>query len=160
MVLKPRPLWRCPKCGERFVTKNMWHSCGKYSLQELFANSEPHVLGLFKKYARMVRSCGPVRMIPQKTRVVFQERVRFAGAVPRKSYLLCTVALPSIYNHPRFLKIESYAPHFHGHQFRVVTTDDLDAEVHDWIRESYTVGQQKHVVTKRRSPQARSTRQT
>ena len=22
-----RPLWVCPKCGHRFVTKNLWHSC-------------------------------------------------------------------------------------------------------------------------------------
>lgn len=28
-----RPLWRCPKCGHRFVTKNMWHSCGRYRIE-------------------------------------------------------------------------------------------------------------------------------
>jgi hypothetical protein len=149
MVLKLRPLWQCPKCGERFISKNMWHSCGRYSLQKLFAHSEPQVFKLFTKYAHMIRSCGPVRMIPQKTRIVFQGRVRFAGAVPRKSYLLCAVALPRRYDHPRFLKIESYAPHFHEHRFRVTTANDLDAEVQKWIQESYTVGQQKHVVTKR-----------
>ena len=22
-----KALWRCPKCGHRFVTKNLWHSC-------------------------------------------------------------------------------------------------------------------------------------
>ncbi|MGH9972245.1 MAG: hypothetical protein ACREBG_31245 [Pyrinomonadaceae bacterium] len=42
----------------------------------------------------MVRACGPVRTIPQKTRVVFQVRVRFAGCYPRKSHLLCGFALP------------------------------------------------------------------
>jgi hypothetical protein len=25
-LAKP-PLWKCPKCGHRFVTKNLWHSC-------------------------------------------------------------------------------------------------------------------------------------
>ena len=63
-------------------------------MEELFARSEPHVLPLFKKFAKMVRACGPVRMIPQKTRVVFQVRVRFAGAYPRKSHFLASFALP------------------------------------------------------------------
>lgn len=145
MPLNRKPLWRCPKCGERFVTKNMWHSCGKYSLETMFARSEPHVRKLFDKFARLVRACGPVRMIPQKTRIVFQARVRFAGTVPRKSYLLCTIALPRRSRSSRFLKIDTYAPHFHGHRFRVDSEEDLDAEVRRWIRTSYAVGEQKHL---------------
>ena len=92
----------------------MWHSCGKYSLEALFARSEPHVLTLFKKFATMVRECGPVTMIPQKTRVVFMVRVRFAGAYPRRSYLLAGFALARKLKSPRIKKIEEYAPHFIG----------------------------------------------
>ena len=123
----------------------MWHSCGSHTLQELFAGCEPKVLRLFKRFARMVRACGPVRVIPQKTRVVFQVRVRFGGAVRRKSYLLCGLALPCIHHHPRFVKIESFAPHFNGHWFRVDSEKDLDADVRRWIKEAYEVGAQRHL---------------
>ena len=140
---KKRPLWRCPKCGERFITANMWHSCGKYSLEQLFARSEPHVLPLFRKFAKMVRACGPVRMIPQKTRVVFQVRVRFAGAYPRKSHFLAGFALPRRVDDPRFVKIETYAPHFQGHLFRVASEADLDDQIQQWLREAYRVGAQE-----------------
>ncbi|MCM3900582.1 MAG: DUF5655 domain-containing protein [Pyrinomonadaceae bacterium] len=138
-----KPLWRCPKCGEWFVTENMWHSCGKYSLETLFAKTEPHVFKLFKKFSRMVRACGPVRMIPQKTRVVFQVRVRFAGCYPRKSYLICSLGLPRKFNSPRFVKIEEYTQQFVGHQFRVTSESDLDDEVQGWLREAYRVGEQQ-----------------
>jgi hypothetical protein len=67
----------------------MWHSCGKFSLEDLFAHREPNVAKLFRQFAKMVRACGPVHMIPQKTRVVFQVRMRFAGVTPRKSHLIC-----------------------------------------------------------------------
>ena len=144
-----RPLWRCPKCGERFVTKNMWHSCGKQSLKALFARSEPHVFQLYKKFEKMVRACDPVRVIPQKTRIVFQVRVRFAGCVPGKSYLQCSVALPRKHNHPRFVKIETYAPHFHGHRFHIKSLEELDGEVQNWFRESYAVGEQKYLEKRR-----------
>ena len=139
------PLWRCPKCGERFITKNMWHSCGKYTLEALFARSGPHVVQLFNKFAEMISASGPVTMIPQKTRVVFQVRVRFGGCYPRKSHLLCSLALPRVDDDPRFFKVEKYAPHFIGHSFRVYSEADLDADVQRWMREAYEVGEQKHL---------------
>ena len=142
MSRKLKPLWRCPKCGERFVSENLWHSCGKFSLESLFAKSDPHVFELYKKFARLVRKCGPVHVIPQKTRLVFQVRVRFAGCYPRKSYLVCSLALPRKLDSPRFVKIEEYARHFVGHQFRVSSPAELDVEVQGWLRESYEVGAQ------------------
>lgn len=145
-----KPLWRCPKCGARFVTANIWHSCGKYTLKDLFAKSEPHVLRAFKKFEKMVRACGPVTMIPQKTRVVFMVRVRYAGAYPRKNHLLCGFALPRRCEDPRFVKIQNYAPHFIGHLMRIDSEDQLDAQVQQWLKEAYAVGSQE-VLRKRKA---------
>jgi hypothetical protein len=144
-----KPLWKCPKCGQRFVGKNMWHSCGKFTLEALFAKSDPVVMKLFRKFARMVRACGQVRMIPQKTRVAFQARVRFAGAVPRKKYLLCSIGLSERTENPRFTKIETYLRNFHGHTFRVDTLDDLDSEVSQWLTKAYELGQQKPLINRK-----------
>jgi hypothetical protein len=66
MQSKIPPLWQYPKCGERFVTRDMWHSCGTCTLEDLFACSEPHVFRLFNKFAEMVRACRRVTIIPQK----------------------------------------------------------------------------------------------
>jgi uncharacterized protein DUF5655 len=146
MAKKLRPLWKCPKCGERFTGTNMSHSCGKFSLDDLFARSEPHVRKTFHEYARLVRTCGPVRMIPQKTRVVFQARMRFAGATPRKSHLLCHFILSRKIDNPRFHKIETFNPRCHAHYLRVSEDAELDAEVARWLREAYEVGEQKHLL--------------
>jgi len=32
-----RPLWTCPTCGERFISANLWHSCGRRTYDRLFA---------------------------------------------------------------------------------------------------------------------------
>jgi hypothetical protein len=101
------------------------------------------VFRIFRKFERMVRACGPVALIPQKTRAVFMVRVRFAGVSPRRSYLLCSFALPRRCNDPRFVKIEAYARHFVGHTLRVDTPEQLDAQVQRWLREAYTVGAQE-----------------
>lgn len=131
-----KSLWRCPKCGARLVTKNMWHSCGRFTLKELFAHSDPNVKRLFKKFEQLIRSVGPVRMIPQKTRVVFQVRVRFAGAYPRKSYLLCALALTRRITHPRLVKYEYYGRNWHGHFFRIESEDQFDARFKRWLERS------------------------
>jgi hypothetical protein len=99
----------------------------------------------FYKYANMVRTCGPVHMIPQKTRVVFQVRMRFAGATPRKSHLLCHFILTRKIDNGRFHKIETFNPRCHAHYLRVNEEADLDAEVAPWLKEAYEVGEQKYL---------------
>lgn len=141
-----KPLWRCPKCGARLVTKNMWHSCGRYTLEELFARSEPHVFTLFEKFAGMVRACGPVTMVPQKTRVVFMVRVRFAAVYPRRTYILVGLGLSRTLDSARIKKREEYASHFIGHMMEIHSHEELDRELHGWLRESFAVGQQKFLL--------------
>lgn len=145
MSTNKRPLWKCPKCGERFTGKNMSHSCGKFSLDHLFARSEPQVRKIFGKFARMARAGGPVHMIPQKTRVVFQVRMRFAGAMPRKSHLICHFILARRIESPRFHKIETFRARCHAHYLRVHSEEQLDADVEHWLKESYNVGRQKYL---------------
>ena len=149
---KPPPLWLCPRCGAKLITRNMWHSCGNYTLGDLFAHSEPNVIQAFRKLAAMVRECGPVTVVPQKTRVVFQLRVRSLGCVPRRSYLLCTFEFTRRKPHPRFRKVTTYARLWHGHELRVDSREELDGEVRGWIRESYAVGEQRHL---RKQPRMR-----
>lgn len=35
------PLWTCPKCGAKLVTRNMWHSCGEATLADWKARMGP-----------------------------------------------------------------------------------------------------------------------
>lgn len=91
----------------------------------------------------MVRACGPVHMIPQKTRVVFQVRMRFAGASPRKSHLMCAFILPREIKSDRFQKVENYGPRSYGHYLPVRCEAELDADVARWLKEAYRRGEQK-----------------
>lgn len=84
-------------------------------------------------------------MIPQKTRAVFQARMRFAGVTPRKSFLICHFILPRRIGGARFYKIETFTPRCHAHYLRVRERGDLDREVARWLREAYEVGEQRHL---------------
>jgi hypothetical protein len=138
-----KPLWRCPKCGKTFITRNIWHSCRRYDLKTLFEDCAPHVFRLYRKLESMIRTCGPVTVNVQKSGIAFQVRVRALGCVPRKSYLRVGFAFVHPRRHPRFIKIESYTPRFHAHWIRVQSEEELDAEVMEWIREAYARAAQK-----------------
>ena len=140
------PLWRCESCGETFTNKNAMHSCGRFSLDALFAKSAPHVRTMFERLQTMAAACGPIHTIPQKTRVVFQVRMRFLALYPRKSALLCGFVFARRVEHPRFEKILSVGPRSHVHDLRLTSVDGIDADVRRWIREAYASGEQQHLA--------------
>lgn len=148
----PPPLWRCPRCGHRFVTANMWHSCTNHSLAEHFRNKDAGLRKLFDRYLAAVRRFGPVTVIPQKSRITFQGRVRFAGAVIRSKWVEGGVWLTRRDPHPRFFRVEKPVPGCYIHRFRLTTAKDIDAHLRQVLRESYAVGQQEHLSRSRNGP--------
>jgi uncharacterized C2H2 Zn-finger protein len=143
---KRRPaLWRCPRCGERFTTRNQWHACGTYDLAALFARSQPIVRRLYDRFLEIVDESGPVRVIPQKTRIAIQVRMRFAALMPQREALKGHLVLARRCPSERFEKIETYSPRNHLHVFRLRSEDDLDEQFRRFIRDAYKVGKQEHL---------------
>ena len=140
-----RPLWTCPECGEQFTSAHQWHSCGSYDLETHFEKCEPHVRVLFDEFLDLVRECGPVKVIPQKTRIAIQGRMRFAALMPRKTTLRghLVLAKPSTAN--CFVKIESYSSRNHVHVFSIRSSDQFTDIFVRHIQDAYNVGQQKHL---------------
>ena len=138
----------------------MSHSCGRYRVEDLFARSDPHVFPMFQTLARLVRRCGPVTMIPQKTRVVFTVRMRFVNVTVRKSALRVGLILERrLPPDPRLETIETYAPRCHGNYFRIARADELDRTMQAWIREAYDSGTQKHFERRGRVARRRPVRE-
>lgn len=144
MAQTKKPLWTCPKCRHRFVTRNMWHSCSNYTLESHFGGKEPSVRLVFDKLLALVQRCGPVTVIPQKTRIAIQARVRFAGGVARKNWFDAALWLTRRVEHPCLRRVETFGPKSYGLHFRLTRPDDLDEGFAALVREAYAVGCQEH----------------
>lgn len=142
-----RALWTCPRCGRQFVTRNMYHSCSGYSLDEPFRGRPDKVRKLFDAVRQAVESIGPVTLVPYRDRVAFMVRVRFAGARPRNHWLDVDFWLTRRVESPRFQKIETLSPYTHIHTVRVTEPSDVDDELTGWLREAHAVGRQEHLRT-------------
>lgn len=138
-------LWTCPACGHRLVTKGMWHSCSRYDLEHHFAGVDPAVRRSFDAFLAAVERCGPVVVIPQKSRIAIQARVRFAGCMVRKRWLLAHLWLTREAEHPRLRRVDTFGPRAIVHTFRLQRPEDLDEALERLVREAYRVGLREHL---------------
>ena len=147
---KPQPLWRCNKCGREFATRNQSHTCEPlHDLAYHFRGKRPELRALFDQVVAVVRAVGPVRVLPEKTRIAFQVRMSFAQITPRKNWLDGHVVLARRLEHPRFRVIQTFSPRNHLHAFRLTSPADIDDDFRAWIREAYEVGAQRHLVSRK-----------
>ena len=73
----------------------------------------------------------------QKTRIVIQARVRFAGAVVRQEWLDAGLWLRRRVTHPRVHRIEDFGRLGYGVHFRLTAPADIDDRLAALVREAY-----------------------
>jgi len=140
-----RPLWRCPDCGRRFANRNQSHTCASLELEHHFERRSPEVRQLFETFLKVLRTFGPVIVLPEKTRIAFQTRMSFAQVSPRKNWLVGHLVLARRVESPRFHKIETISARNHVHHFRIESTACLDNEFKKFMADAYKVGNQEHL---------------
>jgi hypothetical protein len=142
---KRAALWRCRKCKRVFANRNQTHACGRHSLGHHFEGKNPQIRALYDAILAAIKRIGPVRVLPEKTRIAFQVRMSFAQVTPRQKWIDGHVVLARRLEHPRFRKVETFSPRNHLHAFRVHAPDEIDAEFCGWLEEAYRVGEQRHL---------------
>jgi len=140
-----RPLWRCPQCKRHFANRNQSHFCGRHDLETHFDGKPAEIRAIFDAVLNAIRRCGPVIVLPEKTRIAFQVRMSFAQLTPRLRWVDGHVVLARRTEHPRFRRIDTVSPRNHVHHFRLSSVLDVDREVENWLAEAYAVGQQRHL---------------
>ena len=138
-----RPLWTCPDCGQSFVTRNMSHSCCRFTEEEFFDGRDAQ-RALYRAFLACIERCGPVTVNVNKTRISFQGRARFASVnrVTRDG-LACHLWLKRPIESPRFTRVEHFPPADYVHNFKLTDRSELDDELARWIAEAYEVGMQR-----------------
>lgn len=142
-----RPLWLCPRCQRYFANRNQSHFCGQHDLATHFNGKPPEIRAIFDAVLQAIRRCGPVTVLPEKTRIAFQVRMSFAQVTPRSRWVDGHVVLARRLEHLRFRRIDTISRRNHVHHFRFTAVSEVDMEAEGWFREAYAVGQQRHLKT-------------
>ena len=131
-------MWKCPKCGVMLLTRNLWHSCGRATLDDWKARMGPTARAFYDRFEQMIAACGEYSVGPAKTRIAFLGEVRFANIIKlNEKEMICTFALPKPVRSRRVMKVEEVVPNWWVHYLRITDVRQLDDQVQAWIRDSY-----------------------
>lgn len=138
------PLWICPRCRRRFLAVNVWHACSQRELDEHFEGKPPAIRALYESWLAFVeRNGGPITVVPQKTRISFQARHRFANAVIRKGWIECSLWLERAAVHPLFMRVQRETEREFVYIFRLMDDTQLDKELAALVKQAYRGGLQE-----------------
>lgn len=112
-------------------------------LADHFTGKAPALRPLFRRVRALVRASGPATCYAQRTRIVLQARVRFAGVVVRKRWLELGLWLHRRVTHPALVRVESFGRLGYGHYFRLHRAADLDAALAGLIAEAYAAARRR-----------------
>jgi len=133
-------MWRCPTCGQTFVTRNMPHSCQVVPLDAHFDGREA-LRPVFDAFVAAAEENGPLTVNATKSRITLQARMRFAAVeTPRRDHLNAHVVLRRRLESPRFTRVEHLPPSYYVHRFPLYRAEDVDGEVRAWLAEAYVSG--------------------
>lgn len=143
------PLWTCPRCGRRFVTRNMSHACGDHTVEMFLEGKGERARELFDRFESLIAACGPYEVSPAKTRIAFMGRVRFAAVNSLSDRgMNIHIVLPRRLPSRRVRKVEEIGAWF-VHHLRITSPEELDDELLGWLRESYhQMGMQQRLTAR------------
>jgi hypothetical protein len=103
-----------------------------------FAGRPPEIRELFDAWLAFVeRAGGPTTVLPQKTRIALQRRVRFGSVHVRQRWLDCGLWLRRRADHPRLHRIDDFGPAAQYHWFRLRDPAELDGALAALVAEAY-----------------------
>ena len=106
---------------------------------------------LYQRFVELVRACGPFEYAPVRSQVGFRVRRIFAGVRLTERALEGYLDLPRVVKSRRFRNVSPYQRNLFVHHFRVQSLGELDDQFGAWVRDSYGVGEGRH-LSKGRCP--------
>ena len=103
------------------------------------------IRSIYEEFVRALRSIGPVRVLPEKTRIAFQVRMSFAQLTPRTRWIDGHLILARRVESPIFSKVQTFSPRNHLHAFRLMVPGEIGDELRALMRDAYQVGAQEHL---------------
>ncbi len=119
-----------------------------WTVDDHLRDADPAHVELWRAFAALVESTGPVTYAVAKTTITFKgPRRGFAGARPTRrgvdGYL---DTMRPLDGDPRILRSSPYLTRLYVNHFRISTLADLDDTFAGWVREASAVGAGAHLA--------------
>lgn len=126
-------MWTCPACSRRFANRHQWHSCIELTLGARLAEMSDLAVELYRAVEAAVRTCGPFRIHPQRTRIAFIAEMTFAGVAPALRWVDVSFITAAPVDDARIRTLHCYGPTSFDHRIRLDDRAAVDADVRRWL---------------------------
>jgi Domain of unknown function (DUF5655) len=136
-------MWTCPLCGQQFKNTNQLHSCGDKVLADFLANKSTHTVSLFWHFVESYQRLGNITVHPTKSMIAIASKTRIAYVIQLgKNFMDVVFPFDKPYaDNLCFRKIAQVpGQQQFNHHFRMMNTQDLNAEVKKFMKLAYTLG--------------------
>lgn len=139
-------LWTCPQCGAKFFQKNLWHSCGKYTVEGFLKGRSERAIQLYNYFLEEYEKIGPILVHPVKSRIAFMVKIRFSGVYKMgQDYIEGGFLLTEKHPGKKIFEIEFIPKIYYVHRFRIYNETDIDDEFKKYMKMAYAVGERRHI---------------
>ncbi len=138
-------MWTCPKCQQKFVNTNQWHSCGQNTTENFLSGKTETSLELYHCLIEAFKKIGDFELHPAKTRIALNNKMRFAS-INRlgKDFLDGHLVFTEKFrNSLCFHKIDEVTKTSYVHHFKLYSKSDLTNELKGYMRMAYQAGARK-----------------
>lgn len=135
-------LWTCPKCKRKFERRGQVHSCKPFPLAQHFADKEEGK-HLYQLLRRAIKSAvGPYKVESLQCCIHFVSRSAFAAVKIFKNKIRVDFTLSRIIKEKRIRHSTPMSAHRYLYCVDVMTADDIDAQLIEWIKEARDIRSQ------------------
>lgn len=140
-------MWICPKCKQKFVNTNQWHSCGQNTVEKFLENKTEKALELYYQIIKEFEKFGDFELHPAKTRIALNKKMRFASINKLgKDFLDGHLVFTQRFDKTLcFHRIDTVTNTAHVHHFRIHSSKDLTEELKDYMKMAYKIGTREHL---------------
>ena len=131
--------WKCPDCGREFARHNQSHSCDVTNIDDHFQDKDPQRKATYEALIAELDSLGGFRVDAARTGIHLISRHHFGSMRVQKTALRLSFVLDDALDGPRFVRVEKVFPNSVNHTVRLVSPDDIDDELLNWLYRSFAL---------------------
>jgi len=130
-------VWTCPNCNCQFKNRNQDHSCGHFTIEQVFDKRPPEIFEIFKTIHDTVKCFGNMQIRAVKNGVLFSVKSTFLALKPHSKYLAVEFACGNAYDEFPVEKYVRVSKTEYAHLLRVENLSEVDNQLIEWLREAY-----------------------
>lgn len=131
--------WTCPDCQRVFARNKQAHSCESYSLEPLFARSQPGVRALYDLLIEKLRSFGTIDIRASQYNINIRNLSTFLNIMPERDHLTIVFLRREMLD--EFPVYQSYRQSSvrWANYVKIESPEEINHQLLAWLKDAYDI---------------------